>query len=128
GTVVIEDDVDIGAHTNVQRGTLNETRIGQGTKIDSFVHVGHNSRVGCHVVITAQAMLGGSVTIGDYAWIGPAAVIRDGGVTIGAHALVGMGAVVAKDVAPHETVLGVPARPLAEFMQLQEQLKRLNDG
>jgi UDP-3-O-[3-hydroxymyristoyl] glucosamine N-acyltransferase len=128
GTVVIEDDVDIGAHTNVQRGTLGETRIGRGTKIDSFVHVGHNSRVGRHVVITAQAMLGGSVKIDDYAWIGPAAVIRDGGVTIGAHALVGMGAVVAKDVAPHETVLGVPARPLAEFTRLQDRLKRLSDG
>jgi UDP-3-O-[3-hydroxymyristoyl] glucosamine N-acyltransferase len=128
GTVVIEDDVDIGAHTNVQRGTLGETRIGLGTKIDSFVHVGHNSRIGRHVVITAQAFLGGSAIIGDGAWIGPAAVIRDGGLTIGAHALVGMGAVVAKNVEPHETVLGVPARPLGEFTQLQNRLKRLSDG
>jgi UDP-3-O-[3-hydroxymyristoyl] glucosamine N-acyltransferase len=126
GTVVIEDDVDLGAQTNVQRATLGETRIGRGTKIDSYVHVGHNSQIGRHVVITAQVMLGGSVQIEDYVWIGPGAVIRDGALSIGEHAVIGMGAVVTKNVAPHETVVGVPARPLAEFIRLQKQLTDLS--
>jgi UDP-3-O-[3-hydroxymyristoyl] glucosamine N-acyltransferase len=128
GTVVIEDDVDLGAHSNIQRGTLGPTRIGQGTKIDSFVHVGHNSDIGRFVVITAQAFLGGSVTIGDYAWIGPGAILRDGGITVGSRALVGLGAVVTKDVPAEETVLGVPARSLEEFRRLQASLRLLAGG
>jgi UDP-3-O-[3-hydroxymyristoyl] glucosamine N-acyltransferase len=128
GTVVIEDGVDIGANSNVQRGTLGATIIREGTKIDSYVHVGHNVEIGRHVAIAAHAMLGGSARIGDYAWIGPSACIRDGEISIGERALVGLGAVVVKDVPAGATVMGVPARDAAEFKALQERLRTLGRG
>jgi len=111
GGVVIEDDVEIGANTCVDRGTLSDTIIGEGTKIDNLVHIAHNIVIGKHCVIVALAMIGGGAKIGDGAWIAPTACIRDG-VTIGKQALVGMGAVVTKNVADHDVVIGVPARSI----------------
>jgi UDP-3-O-[3-hydroxymyristoyl] glucosamine N-acyltransferase len=121
--VEIGDDVEIGAHTTVDRGALEWTRIGRGTKIDNLVHVGHNVRVGEDCVITAQCLIAGSAKIGARCWIAPCACIRNWAV-IGDEAMVGLGAVVTKSVAPGETVMGVPARPRAEFLKrssLQQQ-------
>jgi len=111
GGVVIEDDVEIGANTCVDKGALSDTIIGEGTKIDNLVHIAHNVVVGKHCVIVALAMIGGGAKIGDGAWIAPTACIRDG-VTIGKQALVGMGAVVTKNVNDHDVVIGVPARSI----------------
>lgn len=111
GGVIIEDDVAIGALTTVDRGTLSNTIIGEGTKIDSHVHVGHNVVIGKYCIITAFSMLGGSAKIGDYCWIAPCACIRDG-ITIGKNVLVGMGAVVTKDVPDDDIVIGVPAKSM----------------
>jgi UDP-3-O-[3-hydroxymyristoyl] glucosamine N-acyltransferase len=108
GTVVIEDDVEIGANTTIDRATLSKTRIGRGTKIDNLVMVGHNSVIGRHSVIVSQAGLSGSVSLGDYATIaGQAGII--GHVHIGDHAVVGSQAGVTRDVPAHSTVLGAPA-------------------
>jgi len=87
GTVVIEDDVEIGAHTCVDRAALGRTRIGRGTKLDNMVHVGHNCDIGERVVIAAQTCISGSVVIEDAAVIG-------GQVGFGDHTRVQKGAVI----------------------------------
>jgi UDP-3-O-[3-hydroxymyristoyl] glucosamine N-acyltransferase len=116
GGVVIGDDVDIGANTCIDRGSLEDTVIGSGTKIDNLVHVGHNAKIGKHCLITALSLIGGSAVIEDYATIWSAAVIKNH-VKIGHHAVVGAGAVVLRDVKPYETVAGVPAKNLNMLKQ-----------
>jgi UDP-3-O-[3-hydroxymyristoyl] glucosamine N-acyltransferase len=111
GRVVIDDDVEIGSNTCIDRGALGETRIHRGARIDNLVHVAHNVVVGADAMIIAHAMLGGSAVIGDRAWVAPAVVIMNQA-NIGADAVLGLGAVVVKSVAAGTTVVGNPARPL----------------
>jgi UDP-3-O-[3-hydroxymyristoyl] glucosamine N-acyltransferase len=111
-SVVIEDDVSIGANTCVDRGTLIDTRIQRGTKIDNLVHIAHNVNIGSNCVIICQTCVAGSVTIGEGSWIAPGVTIRDG-VKIGKNVLIGMGAVVTNDVPDDDKVFGVPARSIA---------------
>lgn len=111
GGVEIGNGVEIGANTCIDRGTLGNTIIGDGTKIDNLVHIAHNVRIGRHCLIIAHAMVGGSCVIGDHAWVAPNAAILQK-INIGQGAMVGLGAVVLKDVPPHETWAGVPARKL----------------
>lgn len=108
-SVVIEDDVEIGANTCVDRGALSDTFIGAGTKLDNLTHVAHNVQIGRHCVIVAEVFIGGSSTIGSYTWIAPQACIRDQ-IQVGRNVLVGMGAVVTKDVPDNAVVLGSPAK------------------
>jgi UDP-3-O-[3-hydroxymyristoyl] glucosamine N-acyltransferase len=126
GTVVIEDDVEIGPHTCVDRGALGETRIGRGTKIDNLVQIGHNVRVGEDVVIAAQTGVSGSTVIESDAVIG-------GQVGMGDHARVERGAIVGSKagVLPGKIVRagtvqwGVPVRPLEEYKRLNALWGRL---
>ncbi|CAN5807046.1 N/A [soil metagenome] len=111
GGVVIHDDVEIGANTCVARGTLGNTEIREGAKIDCHVQVSHNVIVGKGAIITAFAVISGSSIIGDNAWIAPGAVITDG-ITIGQSATVGPGAVVLSSVPDFAKVVGKPAMPL----------------
>jgi UDP-3-O-[3-hydroxymyristoyl] glucosamine N-acyltransferase len=111
GGVIIEDDVEIGSSTCVDRGTLSNTVIGRGTKIDNLVHIAHNVVIGKHCVIVALAMIGGGTKICDGAWVAPTACVRDG-IVIGKQALVGMGAVVTKNVDDKDVVIGVPAKSI----------------
>ena len=113
GSVVIEDRVEIGANTCIDRGALSNTIIGEGTKIDNLVHIAHNVEIGRNCAIVCLSCIAGSVKIGDGAWIAPLAVIRNG-IQIGAGAIVGMGAVVTKDVEPYDVVAGVPAKSIKE--------------
>jgi UDP-3-O-[3-hydroxymyristoyl] glucosamine N-acyltransferase len=125
GGVIIEDDVEIHSNVNVDKGTLSNTVIGKGTKIDKFCHIGHNVVIGKHCVITAHGMFGGSAQIGDYTLIAPCVCIRDGGIRIGSHAFVGMAAVVTKDVPDGVTVMGAPARPIETYKQILKAIKEI---
>ncbi len=125
GTVVIEDDVELGAHTCVDRAALGRTRIGKGTKLDNMVHVGHNCDIGERVVIAAQTGISGSVTIEDDCVIG-------GQVGFGDHIRVQSGAVIGSKagVLPRKIVRpgvwwGIPIQPLDEYKRLNAQLSRV---
>jgi UDP-3-O-[3-hydroxymyristoyl] glucosamine N-acyltransferase len=127
GKLVIEDDVEIGANTTIDRGALGETRIGRGTKIDNLVHIGHNCRIGRNVVIAAQvgisgscvvedgAVLAGQVGIGDHCHIGP-------GVILGGQSGVFSG----KSVdGPGEIFAGTPAQPIKNYLKSMAKVRRL---
>lgn len=109
GNVVIGDDVEIGCNVCIDRATIGSTLVRRGTKIDNLVQIGHNGRIGEHVIMTGQVGLSGSVTVGDYAVFGGRAAVTDH-VTIGARAQVGLCGVVTKSVAPGAAVWGYPAR------------------
>lgn len=109
GKVVIEDDVEIGANSCIDRGTLGDTVIGRGTKVDNLVHIAHNVQIGSHTVVTAASMVAGSAVIGDFSWIAPASAINNK-VAVGSRAIVGIGSVVVRDVMDDDFVAGVPAR------------------
>jgi UDP-3-O-[3-hydroxymyristoyl] glucosamine N-acyltransferase len=126
GKVIIEDDVEIGSNTTVDRGSLGTTIIGQGTKIDNLVQIAHNVTMGRHCVIAAQTGISGSVVIGNY-------VVMGGQVGIGDHVRIEEGAVLGggagilpgKIVRRRETVWGRPGRPLAEFKRQYAHLSNL---
>lgn len=111
GGVTIEDYVDIGANTCIDRGTLGDTVIKEGAKIDNLVHIAHNITVGKDAAVIANAMVGGSVDIGERAWLAPSATIMDR-ITIGRSAIIGLGAVVLKDVPDKTVMVGNPAKDL----------------
>lgn len=111
GKVIIGDHVEIGANTCIDRGALEDTVIGEGTKIDNLVHVAHNVRIGKNCLIVALTCIGGGVVIEDGTYVGIGAGIRNQ-ITIGEGALIGMGAVVVKDVDPGDIVIGNPAKPM----------------
>jgi UDP-3-O-[3-hydroxymyristoyl] glucosamine N-acyltransferase len=127
GKLEIEDDVEIGANSTVDRGALDLTRIGRGTKIDNLVHVGHNVRIGEDVVIAAQTGLSGSAIIED-------AVVIAGQVGIADHVRVESGAILgAQCGVPTRKVIrgkgivfwGTPARPIREYLKELAVLARL---
>ncbi len=109
GSVIIEDDVELGANNAIDRGALGDTIIRQGTKTDNLVHIAHNVIVGRNCWITCHFATGGSVEIGDNTSIGIAAMAKNQ-TKIGKNAFIGMGAVVLKDVPDSSTVIGNPAR------------------
>ncbi len=111
GGVVIESDVEIGSNVCIDRGSIGNTHIRQGVKIDNLVHIAHNADIGEHTLIVAGAVIGGSVKIGKKCFIGMNASIKNG-VTIGDNVTVGAGAVVLKDIPDGETWAGVPAKKL----------------
>ena len=125
GTVIIENDVEIGANSCVDRGALGETRIGEGTKIDNLVHIAHNVQIGKRVVIAAQTGISGSTVIEDDCVIG-------GQVGMGDHALVQSGAVIGSQagVLPGKIVRpgvwwGTPVQPLDEYKRQNAHVKGL---
>jgi UDP-3-O-[3-hydroxymyristoyl] glucosamine N-acyltransferase len=127
GGVVIEDDVEIGANTCIDRGSLGDTRVCRGARIDNLVHVAHNTLVGRHAAVIAHAMVGGSTKIGDYAWVAPSACLRDR-IDIGERAVVGLAAVVTKDVPAGATVMGAPARDAASQKRMLARLSQLAEA
>ncbi|HEY2910495.1 MAG TPA: UDP-3-O-(3-hydroxymyristoyl)glucosamine N-acyltransferase [Gemmataceae bacterium] len=110
GWVEIEDDVEIGAGTTIDRGTFGPTRIGKGTKIDNLVMIAHNCRIGRHNIIAAQVGIAGSTTTGDYVVIAGQVGIGDH-LTIGDRAVIGAQSGVTKSVPSDSRVMGFPARP-----------------
>jgi len=128
GRVEIGDFVEIGANSCVDRAALGVTSIGEGTKLDNLVHVGHNCRIGCHVVVAAQTGFSGGVIVEDYAVIGGQVGIGDKA-RIESHAVLGSGCGVltSKIVRGGQTVWGTPARPLREHLEQLANLARLPD-
>ena len=125
GTVAIEDDVEMGAYTCVDRAALGRTRIGRGTKLDNMVHVGHNCDIGERVVIAAQTGISGSVVIEDDAVIG-------GQVGFGDHTRVQKGAIIGSKagILPGKIVRpgvwwGIPVQPLDQYKRMNAHLQRL---
>lgn len=114
GRVVIQDDVEIGANTTIDRGALKDTVIGEGTKIDNLVQIGHNVVVGRHCVIVAHTGISGSTELGDFVVMGGQSGTV-GHIRIGSGAQVAGAAHPAKDVAPGAKVGGTPARPLTQW-------------
>jgi UDP-3-O-[3-hydroxymyristoyl] glucosamine N-acyltransferase len=124
GNVVIEDDVQIGSSTCVDRGALGDTIIKKGVKIDNLVHVAHNVVIGENSLIIACTMIGGSTIIGDNCWVAPAVILRNG-INIGNNSTLGMGCNVTKDVPANITVTGSPAMPLDDYKKLLKAQKSL---
>jgi UDP-3-O-[3-hydroxymyristoyl] glucosamine N-acyltransferase len=124
GNVVIEDGVEIGANSAVDRGKFSSTAIGAGTKIDNLVQIGHNCRIGRCCVIAACTGVAGSVTMGDGVMCGGCVAIKDH-TTIGAGARIGGGSGVTGDVAPGATVVGYPADDHQQTLRQWASLKKL---
>ncbi len=124
GEVLIGNGVEVGANSCIDRGKFSSTRIGDGTKIDNLVQIGHNCCIGQSCVIVAATAVGGSVTIGDFATIAGEVAISDH-VTIGSHAKIGGGSIVISDVEPHQFVSGYPAAPHKTTLQQWAYIKKL---
>jgi UDP-3-O-[3-hydroxymyristoyl] glucosamine N-acyltransferase len=118
GIVEIEDDVEIGANTTIDRGSLDDTRIAEGVKLDNLVHVGHNCKIGAHTVVAAQVGLSGScvfgrnVVVGGQAGFGERCKLEDGSVIGGQSGVLG-----GKTIRAREAVWGTPARSLEKFKE-----------
>ena len=124
GIVRIEDDVEIGSGTTIDRAALGETVIGEGTKIDNLVQIGHNVRLGKHCLLVSQAGIAGSAELGDY-------VVVAGQSGIAGHLEIGNGVQVAAksavlgNVPANTKVMGIPAVPFRDFARREAMLKRL---
>ena len=124
GTVVIEDEVEIGACATVDRGMIGETRIGTGTKIDNLVMIAHNCRLGPHNILVSQVGFAGSVSTGEYVVCAGQVGIGDH-VHLGDHSIYGAKAGVHKDMPGHATYIGAPAEPDADAFRTVMALKKL---
>lgn len=124
GTVIVEDEVDIGANVTIDRGTTGATVIGEGTKIDNLVQVAHNVTVGKHCILAGQVGVSGSVTLGDGVMLAGQVGIADH-VSMGAGAGGAARAGIMSDVPPGTVVMGAPARPRGEQLRMDAAARRL---
>jgi UDP-3-O-[3-hydroxymyristoyl] glucosamine N-acyltransferase len=124
GGVILEDDVEVGANTTIDRGTLRDTVIGAGTRLDNLVQVAHNVRIGRHCAIAAQVGIAGSVEIDDFVVIGGQAGIAEH-MSIGAGSRVGAQSGVMSVLAPGSVVVGSPARPVREVFREIAMVKKM---
>jgi UDP-3-O-[3-hydroxymyristoyl] glucosamine N-acyltransferase len=124
GNVEIADDVEIGACTTIDRGTFQATRVGEGTKIDNLVQIGHNCRIGRHNLLVSQLGIAGSSSTGDYVVIAGQVGIVDH-VHIGDRSMIGAKAGVTKDVPPGQRMLGAPATPERDQKRILMTLEKL---
>jgi len=126
GILEIADDVEIGANTTIDRGSLDDTRIAEGVKLDNLVHVGHNVKIGAHSVIAAQTGISGSSTVGHHVVVGGQVGIADhctleDGAIAGAQAGIPTG----KTIRAGQTVWGTPAREIGKFKEIYVWYARL---
>jgi UDP-3-O-[3-hydroxymyristoyl] glucosamine N-acyltransferase len=124
GTVVIEDDVEIGSCVCIDRAKFSTTRIGRGTKIDNLVQIGHNVQIGPHCIIVGQAGLAGSSQLGTGVVLGGQTAVRDH-IKMGDGAMAAACSAVAEDVDPKQIVSGTPALPHRQSLREQGALRHL---
>jgi UDP-3-O-[3-hydroxymyristoyl] glucosamine N-acyltransferase len=127
GRVIIQDDVEIGAGTTIDRGAIRDTVIGEGTKIDNLVQVGHNVTIGRHCVVVAQTGIAGSSILEDFVVLGARAGLVDN-VTVGEGAQIAAGSGVHGEVPPGARWGGAPAKPMKQWMRELRTLERLTRG
>jgi UDP-3-O-[3-hydroxymyristoyl] glucosamine N-acyltransferase len=125
GRVIIQDDVEIGAGTTIDRGANRDTIIGEGTKIDNLVQIAHNVVIGRHCVLVAQAGVSGSTVIGDFAALGGQAGLT-GHLTIGPGAQIAAQSGVMRDVPAGEKWGGAPASPMRDYLRQVAALRKLS--
>ena len=126
GTVIIEDDVEIGSCVCIDRAKFSSTRVGRGTKIDNLVLVGHNVQIGPHCILAGQVGIAGTVKLGMGAVLGGQTAVRDH-VSIGDGAMIAGTSGVADDVPPGQIYSGTPALPHRQSLREQKSLRRLPD-
>lgn len=126
GIVEIGDDVEIGANTTIDRGSLDDTQIAEGVKLDNLVHVGHNVKIGAHTVIAAQTGVSGSSAIGDHVIVGGQVGIADH-CTLESKSVAGAqaGIPTGKTIRSGQTVWGTPAREIGKFKEIYVWYARL---
>ncbi len=124
GGVVIEDDVEIGSNSTIDRATLGNTIVKKGTKIDNLVQIAHNVTVGEHCLLAAQVGISGSVRLGKYVVLGGKVGIADH-LSIGDGVMAGGGTGIAKDVDPGQVIAGNYAMPFREWLKVQTVLPKL---
>ena len=122
--MLIETDVEVGANTTIDRGTLEDTVIGAGTRIDNQVQIGHNVRLGKACVLVSQVGISGSAVLEDHVVVAGQAGIN-GHIRIGAGSRVGGQAGVMNDIPPRSDVVGAPAQPVKVFFRELATLRRL---
>lgn len=127
GRVVLQDDVEIGANTTIDRGALGDTVVGEGTKIDNLVQIGHNVKIGRCCAIAAQCGISGSVTIGNYVMLGGRVGIADH-LTIGDGVQLAAASGVMHDIPAGEKWAGAPAMPVKKFFRQTAALKNLSEA
>jgi len=124
GGVIIEDDVELGANVTVDRATLGNTIIGEGTKVDNQVQIGHNVTIGPHTLLVAQVGISGSVTIGHHVILAGQVGVSDH-VQIGNNVVVGARSVVTKKIKDNEKVIGFPTLPYQKGLAVLSSLEHL---
>jgi len=123
GRVIVQDDAEIGAGTTIDRGGIRDTVIGEGTKIDNLVQIGHNVIIGRHCIIVSRVCLAGSVTLGDFVVLGGAVLVNNH-LTIGDGAQIAATSLVHEDVPPGAVMGGWPIQPLRDWLREVAQRRR----
>jgi len=124
GSVALGDDVEVGANACIDRGTVADTRVGAGTKIDNLVQVGHNVRIGETCLVCGHVAIGGSTVIGDRVVLGGRAAIADH-IHVGSDVVITGNSGVASNVPPNRIMMGYPAVPMDSNVEMYKALRRL---
>lgn len=124
GGVVLGDDIEVGCNTTIDRGTIAATTIGDGTKLDAQVHVGHNCKIGRDCLLCGQVGLAGSVILGDRVVLGGRVGVSDN-LTVGSDVVAGVATVIMSNVPPGRMVMGYPAVKMDAHLDIYKSLRRL---
>jgi UDP-3-O-[3-hydroxymyristoyl] glucosamine N-acyltransferase len=127
GRVIIQDDVEIGAGTTIDRGGIRDTVIGEGTKIDNLVQIGHNVSIGRHCIIVSQCGISGSTVLEDHVVLAGGVGLADN-ITIGEGALIGAGSGVMSSIPAGEKWVGYPAMRGREFLRTMMKIRQITTG